>query len=200
MSLFNETTERNDGKWRCTWIHAFGYLPDLSFLCDFDFFLCRELRLFDSAVLSWLAPAAHVGYTPVCALRVLLRCRGDWSCDFSERWPFFLRPACLETWVLFLGERPPHAPSCRGCGRRIRSLWHVGRAGGSNPLQSANVLLHMLTGQSYSTETSPTGKICVVMHADNVVQVCGIILDGIRAKWATRYAWGRSPSLVSSGQ
>ena len=59
-SLFNETTERNDGKRRCASIHAFGYLPDLSFLCDFDFFLCQELRLFDSAVLSWLALAAQV--------------------------------------------------------------------------------------------------------------------------------------------
>ena len=127
---------------------------------------------------AFLAHAGYVGYVPIPSLRVLLR-RLSWLVTISsEWWPFFLLPACLEPGALFLGECSPctHFPAM-WCGRRGQSGAFI------------NVPLHLLTQWGYGTEAGPTCEIRIVMHADNVVEVGQIILDGVCTEWATRHTW-----------
>ena len=127
MKQCNETMNSRDVPGGMHW----DYFPDLSFLCNFDFFFHWELCLVDSAVLSWLALATWVMCQSMPWESSLdVEATGH---DFSELWPFFLCPMCLETWVLFLGEWPAHAPSCEAVGGAVDPC-NIGRAGGSNPL------------------------------------------------------------------
>ena len=82
-------------------------------------------------------------------------------------------------WALFLGECPPHTLSCDDSIRKSGQP----RALGKVPLQL--LTWHVL----HALEACPTREAHVVICADNVVEVCQIILDGIRAEWATWYLW-----------
>ena len=50
------------------------------------------------------------------------------------------------------------------------------------------MILHLLARGGYGTKAGPTCKTRVIMHADNMVKVGWIVLDGIRAKWTARHA------------
>ena len=87
----------------------------------------------DLTVPSWLAPAAWV----TC---LSMSWESSWDAktaghDFLEWWPFFLHPACLDPRLLFLGEQPPHALSCKAVGGAA-DPYNDGGTGGSNPLHS----------------------------------------------------------------
>ena len=139
----------------------------------------------------------HVGHVPVNALRVLLSRWNGWSW-FPRMMTLFLASCMFGSSAIPLGWMTTMRTLLWGCGRSSRSLWWW-QHGRVQPLALVKVPLHLLTRRSYSTETSPTHKIHVIMHADNVVQVSWIILDRICTKRATGYAWGLCPSLVSSG-
>ena len=48
--------------------------------------------------------------------------------------------------------------------------------------------LHLLARGGYGLKAAPTSETRVVMHADNMVKIGQIVLDGIRAKWTERHA------------
>ena len=174
MSLFNESTME---WWKavmhlkaCAGLLA-GFLP-LVHLC---FLLMLEVapRWFGCA---FLAHTSHAGYMPIPGLRVLLRCRAGWL--WFLRMTAFLLASCifgvrgtLLWWMLNVCTFLQHCHWKRAQSRAF-----------------INVPLHLLTWQGYSTEAGPTHEIHAVMCANNVVEVGWIILDDIRAEWATQVA------------
>ena len=138
-------------------------------------------------VLWWFGCAllAHTGrtsYTPIAGLRIFLGCRVDWL--RFPRMTTFLLASCmfgLATWT----------PMGTLLGWTLTAhtfLWHcLGKRG--QPRALIKVPLHLLTWHGYGTEAGPTRETRVVMHADNVVEVCRIIPDCIHAEWATWHTW-----------
>ena len=125
---------------------------------------------------AFLAHASHMGYVPIPGLRVLLRCQASWSRFLGMM--AFLLASCV------FGARGTLGWKLTVC----TFLWCCcGRRGQSRAF--VNVPLHLLNQCSYSTEAGPTCEIGAVMCADNVVEVCQIILDSIRTEWATGHAW-----------
>ena len=123
--------ERNYERRSCARMCKLDHLLDLSFLCDFNFFFCWDCHLIDSTVLSWLAPVAQVTW-------LSMPWESSWAAemtgrDFPEWWLLFLHPACLDPQLLFLGERPPCALSCKAVGGAADPC-DDGGTGGSNPL------------------------------------------------------------------
>ena len=187
---------------QCNWVMKGcgtpgGHAPD--HLPDFSFFVCLCFLLpAGSGMLHWLSCAFLALcqpcelHAPIPHLRVLLRCQ-VWLVMISRNdEPFFLLPACLDLelelpWALFLGE----------CSLHTTFLWHCqGKRG--QPGALIKVPLHPLTwSRLRHWGRSHMWNLHVVMHADNEVEVCRIILDGIRAEWATWNACGLCPSLVS---
>ena len=66
-------------------------------------------------------------------------------------------------------------------------LWCRWRRG--QPRAFLNVILHLLARGGDGTKAGSTCKIRIVMHADNMVKVGWIVLDGVRAEWTIRHAW-----------
>ena len=118
---------------------------------------------------SLLAHAGHTSYAPITGLRVL----GGLASRLG-----FLRTAAFLLFTHMLGFRNTllrQTPTGRTFLR-----WHK-KSG--QPGAFLDVFLHLLNRGSYGTETGATSKARVVMHADNMVKVGRIILDGISAKW-----------------
>ena len=163
------------------------YLLDFFSLCVFAFFfLCRVRCPVYSAVVSWLRLVAQV----MC-LSLAWESWEAWpaSWDFSGWLPFFLPRTCFEPGALFLGEHPPGALSLQCCGRR------------GQPGAFLDVILHLLARGGYGTKAGSTWETRIVMHADNMVKVGRIVLDGVRAKWTTRHAWAvPRPWLLQAGK
>ena len=51
-----------------------------------------------------------------------------------------------------------------------------------------DVSLHLLARGGYGLKAAPTSETRVIMHADNMVKIGRIILDGIRTKWTAQHA------------
>ena len=124
----------------------------------------------------FLACAGRMSYMPIPGLRVLLRCLAGWSWFFGMM-AFLLALYEFGARSTFLGWTPTARTF----------LWCHGKRG--QPGVFLKVLLHLLAWGGYSSEAGPTCEIRIVMHADNVVEVGRIILDGVHAEWATRHAW-----------
>ena len=138
------------------------------------------LLLMPGAVSGWsgcalLARAGCVSYAPITGLRVL---RGL-AC-----WLWFLRTAAFLLASYVFGAR---STLFRWTPTRCTFLWCHGRR--VQPRAFLNVTLHLLARGGDGTKAGSTCEICVVMHADNMVKVGWIILDGVRAERATRHAW-----------
>ena len=124
---------------------------------------------------AFLAHASHVSYVPITSLRVL-RCLAGWL-------RFFRMMAFLLASYVF-GAR---STLLRWMPTAHTFLWC--RGGRGQPGAFLKVLLHLLGWGCYRTDAGPTCQICIVMHVDNVVEVGQIILDGVRAEWATWHVW-----------
>ena len=163
------------------WKAVTCFMARVGLLAGFLLLVHLRLLLMLGVVPRWfscafLARAGCAGYVPIPRLRVLLRCQAGWSW-FSEWRPFFLASYVFGARGTLLGwTLTAHT-----------FLRHHGRRG--QPRAFVNVPLHLLTWWGYSTKAGPACEIQVVMHADNVVEVDRIILDGVHAEWATQHAW-----------
>ena len=138
------------------------------------------LLLMPGAVPGWsgcafLAHASRASYAPITSLRVLRGLAG---------WLGFLGTAAFLFALHVFGARktlfrwtPTGCTFLRCRGRR------------GQPGTFLNVILHLLARGGYGTKAGPTCKICVVMHADNMVKVGRIILDGVSTERTTRHVW-----------
>ena len=123
--------------------------------------------------LSWslLARAGRASYTPITGLRVL---------GGLASWLGFLRTAAFLLFTHVLGFR--NTLLRRMPTGRTFLRWRKKRG---QPGAFLDVFLHLLNRGSYGTETGATSEAHVVMRADNMVKICRIVLDGIRAKWTS---------------
>ena len=121
--------------------------------------------------------------TPIAGLRVFLRCRLG-----RLQFPGMMTLLVLASSVFGLGAWAPMGTFLRRMlTTRTFLWWFLGKRG--QPGALGKVLLQLLTRRGYGVKACPTHETHVVMRADNVVEVCRIILDGIRAEWATWYPW-----------
>ena len=124
---------------------------------------------------AFLTCTSRMSYAPITGLRVL---RGLAS------WLGFLRTAAFLFALHVFGARSAlfrRMPT----GRAL--LRHHGRRG--QPRALLDVILHLFARGGDGTKASSTSEARVVMHANNMVKVGRIVLDGVRTEWTTRHTW-----------
>ena len=130
-----------------------------------------------------LTHAGHTSQMPIAGLRIFLRCRIG-----RLRFPRMTTLLVLASSVFGLGAWAPMGTFIRQILTTHTFLWwFLGKRG--QPGALGRVLLQLFTQCGKGIKACPTHKARMVMHADNVIEVCWIILDGIHAEWATWYPW-----------
>ena len=123
---------------------------------------------------SFLTRAGHAGYVPITGLGVLGVLDGRLGFLGAAAFLLFARVLGFRNTLL---RRTP-----TGC---TLLRW---RNKSGQPATFLDVFFHLLSRRSYDTEIGATSEARVVMCADNMVEICRIVLDGIRAKWTAWHA------------